>query len=495
RGAPWTDADAAALATALAGLDDAAPGAAPPLRHGTPLSPGDDRWMTVTPDPGVVEINSAPCPDGASFLGHVRAIYDAAAAAGLSAVRRRFNGDLDDSGGGGQLTLGGPSPATSPFFVHPTLLPRLIRYVNDHPSLSYWFLGACAGSASQAPRPDEGVRERWEELRLGVRWLERAAARDAVTPALLAQTLAPLLVDASGNSHRAELNVEKLWNPCLGDRGLAGLVEWRAFQMPPTAEHLAAAGALVRAIAARCALAPYDAPMIDWGAELHDRMALPTFLHEDLAAVLRDLHDHGVGLPPRLEALATAYRDPTLWRGEPFPGVHVTLSRAVEFWPLVGDTASQEGRTSRLVDASTERLELRLELPTGRALPAITAGDHAVTPHAARVDGERTVWVVGVRRRLFVPAPGLHPGLAALDPLVVRLRDRGDELAVTLHGWRPGGGPYDGVPDDDEATRRRAERLIVAPVAAAVAHSIRHDLARADTWTVDLRDAAPPEPA
>ncbi|HEY3588429.1 MAG TPA: transglutaminase family protein [Myxococcaceae bacterium] len=162
-------------------------------------------WLTVTPDPGVVEVNLPPSPDLESFLDLSEAAYRAADTAGLSSERFRFNGEGTDSGGGGQITLGGPTPQASPFFVQPWLLPAVLRYLQRHPSLSYAFAGECVGSASQGPRPDEGVRERFEELAVS---LDRLEARGrAVTPEELWGSLAPLLVDASGNAHRAEVNV------------------------------------------------------------------------------------------------------------------------------------------------------------------------------------------------------------------------------------------------------------------------------------------------
>ena len=234
----------------------------------------------MTPDPGVIEVNGAPAPDLETFYREALATYAAAEAGGLSPVRYRFNGQVSDSGGGGQITLGGPSPEASPFFRHPGLLPRLVRYLCNHPALSYAFAGDCVGSASQGPRPDEGARERFEELQVAVDRLEARGAH--VTPGELWESLAPLLVDASGNSHRAELNVEKLWNPFLPGRGKLGVVELRALRMAPTAAHLAAVAALFRALAARLQAAPYDEPLADWGAALHDQLALPSRLEADL---------------------------------------------------------------------------------------------------------------------------------------------------------------------------------------------------------------------
>ena len=197
----------------------------------------------MVPDPAVVEVNLAPAPDLATFAFHVEAVYAAAAEAGLSPERFRWNGHAGDSGGGGQLTLGGPTPEQSPFFLHPRLLPSLVRYLNHHPALSYAFAPECVGSAGQGPRPDEGVRERFDELGVA---LDRLAQRGSPGPEELWSSLAPLLVDASGNSHRAEVNVEKLWNPHIPERGQMGVVELRALRMPATPERLLALGALFR---------------------------------------------------------------------------------------------------------------------------------------------------------------------------------------------------------------------------------------------------------
>ncbi len=448
----------------------------------TPVIGPDQLWLTVTADPGVVEVNTAPCPDLASFGGHLDDVWIAAASAGLSAYRWRYNGDEVDSGGGGQLTLGGPSPDASPFFRHPALLPRMIRYFANHPALSYWFLGECAGSASQSPRADEGVRERWEELRLACAWLEHEAHRGRVTPHTLWSSLAPLLVDAGGNSHRAEINVEKLWNPHLANRGKLGVVELRAFRMPRTPADMVAVAALVRAVAARCALAPYEAAIIDWGAELHDRWALPWFLAEDLDLVLDDLAAHDLPLE-RHQARLRGFRHHALGATR-VGGFGIELSRALEFWPLVGDLASQERATARLVDASSERLELVADREGDAAITIRIAG-HAVTPRV-NVDGAWRYHVLGLRRRQFVPDPGLVPTLPADEPLRLAIEAGGEAVTMAWYAWRPGGGAYDGLPGDDaEADARRRERLIVTPSAAATVATTTP--AAPATWTLDVR--------
>lgn len=413
-----------------------------------------ERWLTVAPDPGVVEVNLAPAPDLVTFAEHVGSVYAAAAAAGLSPERFRWNGHAGDSGGGGQITLGGPAPERSPFFLRPRLLPSLVRYLNHHPSLSYAFAPECVGSAGQGPRPDEGVRERFDELGVA---LDRLAQREAPGPEELWTSLAPLLVDASGNSHRAEVNVEKLWNPHLPGRGRMGVVELRALRMPPTPERLLALGALFRAVAARLARAPFEEPLLDWGPELHDRASLPHWLEQDLAAVMGDLAEHGLAPGRKLQA-CLGLDGAALARIE-LAGATLLVRRAVDFWPLLGDVASQEGRTARLVDASSERLELRIASP-GAHPGRVAAQGVEVALEAAG----GPLHVGAVRYRAFAPQPGLHPGLGPHDPLVVEWERRGEALRIELHGWKPGGGGYPGLPADAaDAAERCRERVVVRP--------------------------------
>ncbi|HEX6838149.1 MAG TPA: transglutaminase family protein, partial [Polyangia bacterium] len=375
---------------------------------------GIDHYLTVTPDPGVVEVNMAPCASAREFWRQACAVWSAATSAGLSPVRHRWNGDVADSGGGGQLTLGGARAEASPFVRYPHVLPALLRYLNNHPSLSYWFASECVGSASQGPRPDEGTPERWDELGVTLCWLERLADRGELAPEQLWHALGPLLVDASGNSHRAELNVEKLWNPNLaveGPRhGKMGVVELRSVRMPERPGMLAALAVLFRSIVARLVVSHYRAPLVDWHEELHDRFALPSALSRDLRIVLGDLDDHGLGVPAQLrrELEAWRMRGITCRLGE----ATLELRPALEFWPLVGDTASQERSPARLVDASTQRWELSIDGagPDRVAIAGKWAHLHVVG------DGVRAI---GVRRRVYAPSPGLHPGLPIVDPLRV----------------------------------------------------------------------------
>jgi uncharacterized protein (DUF2126 family) len=443
-----------------------------------------DHWLTVTPDPGVVEVNMAPCGTVQAFAAQAEAVWQAAGASGLSAVRCRYNGDVTDSGGGGQLSIGGATPASSPFVRYPHVLPALIRYFNNHPSLSFWFANECVGSASQGPRPDEGTPERWDELGVTLDWLERLADQGELLPDQMWSALGPLLVDCSGNAHRAELNVEKLWNPHIAPHGTRhgrmGIVELRAVRMPERPTMLAALAVLVRSIVARLVVAHYRAPLVDWHDELHDRFALPAALSRDLRMVLGDLDEHGLGVPAQLRRELEAWRKPgiTCRLGD----ATLTLRPALEFWPLVGDVASQERSTARIVDASTQRWELAFD-GAGPECIAV-AGKWA---HLRSIgDGVRAV---GVRRRVFQPTPGLHPGLPAMDPLVIEWSWANRTQRIELWAWKPTGGPYPALPRDaTEALARRTERVCVTTSDGETASATGH-WTEGKPFTIDLRGA------
>jgi uncharacterized protein (DUF2126 family) len=456
--------DSAAYLELLAAIGEAAHAAGlTGLTLGGYPPPVDRRvqWSSLTPDPAVIEANLPPTPDLAEFYAVNRALFAAADREGLAPFRLHYNGRETDSGGGGQLTVGGPTAEGSPFFVEPQLLPRLIRYFNRHPSLSYWFAPDYVGSGSQAPRPDEGLRDRFQELQVA---LEQMAQRTFPDPEFIWGSLAPFLADAVGNSHRSELNIEKLWNPHFGDRGRAGLVELRPFRMAADAPRFTALAALARALVARLMQGPFEAPLIDWGDRLHGRFALPYFLARDLAGVLADLEAAGLGVGGRVAALL---RDEGPWEigSYDWNGAQVRISRALEFWPLVGDLAAQQPADSRLVDASTSRVEFRLTAPAG------IAPDHwSLCVDGRQVplglpDDEDTTLVVGIRYRSFVPRLGLHPAMAARErlDLVLRHLPSGRALRIGLHEWQPEGGAYPGLPPDRaEARRRRRERVVVA---------------------------------
>ena len=420
-------------------------------------------WTTLTPDPAVVEINAAPAADVRHFLDMSRTLYAMAEAEGLSPYRLQYNGNVSDSGGGGQFTLGGARPAHSPFFVYPQLAPRLIRYLNQHPALSYWFAPSYVGSFSQSPRVDENVRESFSELSVA---LQQLAKTTDTQPEFIWRTLSPFLVDTSGNAHRSELNIEKLWNPYLPGRGCLGLVEFRAFRMMPDPQSAASIAALLRAIVALLSRQDVATELIDWGHQLHERFALPFYLRQDLDRVLMDLASAGLGLG---EPITRCLDDDSARHiGHADIGnCRLEVDQAIEFWPLLGDAASQEGGSSRLVDASTTRLQLSLRPADGNRVDLggwqLLAGAYRV-PLRDEQDERGALRVMGLRYRSFVPWTGLHPGIGAQAPVELTLLPPAgsNALRITLHEWQPQGAPYQGLPATlDEAGKRRNERFVV----------------------------------
>ena len=425
---------------------------------------------TVTPDPAVIEINSAPSRTCAEFLWRSQQVYAAAAAHWLSPYRLYFNGQVADSGGAGQITFGGPTPETSPFVTHLPLLPRLVRYFNRHPALSYRFAHDFVGGSGQSVRADERGTDAFDDLVLALALLEREPVTE---PELLWKSLASFLCDAVGNSHRAEINIEKLWNPYLPGRGRLGLVEFRGLRMQHTPQRATAIACLLRAIIAMLATRPYTLPLIDWGRELHDRFALPFYLHADLDAVLADLDAAGLGLEAPIQDVLR--QDTFRFLGQvDLPFGTLELWRGLAFWPLVGDAASPEqSGSSRFVDASTTRIEIRWRPTTTDAAGTQDAGpwqDWAITvdgvtlPLRPERDSRGDLKVFGVRYACFAPRSGLHPVLGSQAPLTLTLghADHDVQHDITLHEWRPDGEAYPGLPVDlMEAGERRAARMTV----------------------------------
>ena len=337
-------------------------------------------------------------------------------------------------------------------------------------------------------RADERDHEHFGELNLALRLLVKSSDPQ---PELIWRSLAPFLADISGNAHRAELNIEKLWNPYLPERGCLGLVEFRALRMAPSAQRLAALAVLLRSIAARLAAQPFEEGLINWGGELHDRFALPFFLRRDLHAVFADLDraECGLPVPIRAELLDDEFRVLGRVRG---PGIELTVRRALEFWPLVGDAASQERGTSRLMDSSTARIELCLRPDTHA--PAQFAGwqlaVHGIQlPLREETDETGTAKVFALRYRRFLPGSGLHPTLPAHGPIALLLwhRQREEAYRITLHEWRPDQQAYDGLPNDLGAAQVRREARMVCEAAARPGLLSSPPRWALTPWYLDLR--------
>jgi uncharacterized protein (DUF2126 family) len=406
---------------------------------------------TVTPDPGVVEVNLAPARSVAALTRGVVAAYDAAEEAGLAAHRLLSNGRVLGSGGGAHVTLGGPTLRTCPFTRRPRLLADMVAFAHAHPSLSFAFVGLGAGPTSQAPRADESGVDRVRDLAATMAALR---ARPATSLADVHAALQPILTDLTGNTHRAELNVEKI--PALG------VLELRAVEAPPRADMWLAASVLFRAIAVRMAERAASArgrsePIVDWGERLHDEWLLPSVMRADLARVAAE-----VGLPDGLCDPLIDHRYGVLGVVEA-PGVRCTVRQALEPWPVLGALARQETAGSRVMDSSTDRIEVALTGPRADRVLVVVAGRTVPRAKFGRA------WIGGVRwRAIEASAGGLHPFAPLHAPLDLALVDRASSsvlAAARYHAWAPGGRLYDGFPRDlDDAAARRAARFeVLAP--------------------------------
>jgi uncharacterized protein (DUF2126 family)/transglutaminase-like putative cysteine protease len=462
--------------------------------EGYPPPPSPDLYkLAVAPDPGVLEVNLPPVTDTRAHADLVEKVFDAALRAGLTAEKYLLDGRMAGSGGGHHLTLGGRTALESPFVLRPDMLGSLVTFVQHHPSLSYLFTGLFVGPTSQAPRVDEARHDALYELEIA---LERAFDRGQPTPPWLGDLLfRHLLVDVTGNTHRAEISIDKLFD-WRTPHGRQGLVELRAFEMPPHPRMAAAQMALMRALVATFAREPYRAPLVRWGTELHDRFLLPTWLWRDLEDVLAHLARSGIALPADAYRAFLELRCPRVGRLQA-GDVAVEIRNAIEPWHVLGEEPTAVG-TSRYVDSSVERIEVRSEglveerhalLVNGRELPLRATGTR----------GER---VGGVRFRAWAPPHSLHAHLGIHHPIRVDVLDRWGRRslgACAYHVWHPEGRGYLKPPlTRFEASARQAARFTVEgplPWPVAPLPGAPHPEM---PYTLDLRrypgDRPPPEP-
>jgi len=409
--------------------------------------------LSVTPDPGVLEVNLPPQASGRAHAAVLDTVFEAGLHAGLHSEKWLLDGRLAGSGGGHHVTLGGPTPLESPLVRRPDLLASLITFAQHHPSLSYLFTGLFVGPTSQAPRVDEARLDTFSELEIAL--AEAFRAKDPA-PWLGDLLFRHLLTDLTGNTHRAELSIDKLWD-WQTPHGRQGVLELRAFEMPPHPRLAAAQALLARSLLAAFSKAPYRRPLVRWGAELHDRFLLPHWLWKDFEEVLGFLEERGVALPPEPYRAFVELRCPVAGRVEA-AGTVLEVRNALEPWNVLGEEPAGGG-TSRYVDSSVERLELRAE--------GLVPERHRVAVNGIQVPmrptGTAGEAVGGVRFRAWAPAHALHPHLGIHHPLRIELVDGWARRAVgggTYHVWHPEGRSFDAPPlTRFEASARRAQRF------------------------------------
>ena len=409
--------------------------------------------LVVSPDPGVIEVNIHPSSNWKDLVHNIDTLYDQAFLARLGTEKFMLDGRHTGTGGGNHITIGGAKPSDSPLLRRPDLLASLVAYWQHHPGLSYLFSSAFIGPTSQAPRIDEGRDEKLYEMEIA---FSQVPAGGFIPFYLVDRIFRHLLTDITGNTHRSEFCIDKLYSPDSSS-GRLGILEFRAFDMPPHKQMSLLQMLLIRGLIAKFWKTPYKQELVRWGTELHDKFMLPHYVHQDILDVVKDLNEAGYPFQMSWFEPFFEFRFPhygTVRIGE----IEMEIRMGIEPWHVLGEEMSSSG-TARYVDSSLERVQVKLK-GINKSRYTLLCNGNRVPLKETGIKGE---YVCGIRYRAWQPPSALHPTIGVDTPITFDIVDNWNSRSIggcTYYVSHPGGRHYDRFPiNANEAESRRVSRF------------------------------------